>query len=172
MVCGPYKAIFIDVDKMDQLKVININTGVDTRYSRRQVYIPLISGHMIPGTDSKLMLEFYDSQFVTLRTVETGQRQILIQGSPNGMERNNYPCSFFLKCGDGYELHFCTFKQEKGTNVISWYRWFLGKDFFKMLDDFGRLPLEMSLNDVMQKLKESEQKDEKIAELENKLKQR
>ena len=28
MVCGRYKAIFVDVDTLDQLKIVNINTDV------------------------------------------------------------------------------------------------------------------------------------------------
>ena len=88
---------------MDQLKAVNIKI------------VPRISAHIIPRTDYKFTLELDDSQFVYLRNIETGERQILIQGSPNSFYWNT--CSFFLKGGDGYELHFCTVKQEKGTTV-------------------------------------------------------
>lgn len=74
MVCGDYKALVVDVETMDLLKAININTDADTTNTSLQLWIPLIRGHMIPGTDFKFMLELYDSQFVTIRTVETGQR--------------------------------------------------------------------------------------------------
>jgi hypothetical protein len=47
-------------------------------------------------------------------------------------------------------------KNEKGTTVNSWYRWFLGQDFFKTLKDYGRLPLEMSVDKLMTKMKESD----------------
>jgi hypothetical protein len=98
------------------------------------------------------MVEPYDSQLMTIRTVETGQRQVLIQGSPAASVDNPYPCSFFLKCGDGYEFHFCIVKQEKGTTVNSWYRWFLGQDFIKTLKKYGRLPLEMNVDKLMLKM--------------------
>jgi hypothetical protein len=157
MVCGEYKAIIVDEETMSQLKAININTGdIDTTFTNRQLMIPLIPGHMIPGTDFKFTVELYDSQFVTIRTVETGQRQVLIQGSPNGVWNNPYPCSFFLECGDGYEFHFCIVNQEKGTTVNSWYRWFLGKDFINTLKKYGRLPLEMNFDKLMTKMKESD----------------
>jgi len=54
-----------------------------------------------------------------------------------------------LECGDGYEYHFCTVNQEKGTTVNSWYRWFLGQDFIKTLNEYGRLPLEMDVKKLM-----------------------
>ena len=59
-----------------------------------------------------------------------------------------------MKGGDGYELHFCIVRREKGTTVNSWYRWFLGKDFFKTLRNYGRLPLEMSVDKLMDNMKE------------------
>ena len=156
MVCGCDKALVVEVETMDLLKAININTGVDTTYSNLQLHIPLIPGHMIPGTGFKFMLELYDSQLVTLRTIETGKRQTLIQGSPAAPVYNPYPCSFFLKCGDGYEFHFCTVNQEKGTTVNSWYRWFLGKDFFSTLNAYGKLPLEMDVKKFMDTIKQGD----------------
>ena len=62
-----------------------------------------------------------------------------------------------MKGGDGYELHFCTVKQEKGTTVNSWYRWFLGQDFFKTLKNYGRLPLEMNFETLMITMKEKDE---------------
>ena len=76
MVCGQDKAVVLDVDTMNQLKVININTGLHR--GDLSCEIPLIAGHMIPGTDYKFMLEFFDSQLVTIRNVTTGKRQVLI----------------------------------------------------------------------------------------------
>ena len=72
MVCGYNKAIIVDVDKMEQLMAIDINTDVDNSYTSQQREVPLISAHMIPGTGFKFMLEFYDSQLVYLRTIKTG----------------------------------------------------------------------------------------------------
>ena len=71
MLCGRHKAIFIDVDILDQHKMVNINTGI---LGHLQSKIPLVSKHMIPGTNFKFMLECYDSQFIRLRTVQTGGR--------------------------------------------------------------------------------------------------
>ena len=134
------------MDKMDLLKKIKINLFYD----------PIFSANMIPGTENKLMLSFSDSQFVYLCNVETGLKQILIQGSPNSNKYNNYPCFFFLKSGDGYELHFCIVKQEKGTTVHSWYRWFLDQDFFSTLNTYGKLPLEMDVKKLMDTIKDRE----------------
>ena len=64
MFCDAYKAIVVALDTMVQLKVVNINTIDD-----KTKYNPLITAHLIPGTDYKFMLEFYDSQFVYLRNV-------------------------------------------------------------------------------------------------------
>ena len=36
----------------------------------------------------------------------------------------------------------------------SWYRWYLGPDFFKMLREYGRLPLEMDIEKLMDNMKE------------------
>merc|ERR1719330_2304853 len=106
---------------------------------------------------------------MTIRTVETGQRQVLIQGSPNGIWNNPYPCSFFLKCGDGYEFHFCIVKQEKGTTVNSWYRWFLGQDFIKMLNEYDRLPLEMDVKKLIVTIKQRDDYKQQRDELEQQL---
>ena len=92
--------------------------------------------------------------------------QILIQGSPNCHEL--IPCSFFLKSGNGYELHFCTVKHEKGTAVHSWYRWFLGEDFIITLKNFGKLPLEMNFDKLMTAMRQKDlvtkEKDDLIKE--------
>ena len=151
MVCCEHKAIIIDVDTLDQLKILNINKDVEGD-ENPQLQTPLITKHMIPDTDFKFMLECYGSQYIRLRTVETGARQILIQDTPKCPKQ--IPCSFFLKSSDGYELHFCTVTQKKGTILNSWYRWYLGPDFFKMLRKYGRLPLEMSIEKIMDNMKE------------------
>ena len=56
---------------MDHLKTVNINTDLNSMFNP-QLSVPLLSVHMIPGTNYKFMLEFDDSQFVYLRNVETG----------------------------------------------------------------------------------------------------
>ena len=55
-------------------------------------------------------------------------------------------------------------KHEKGSSFNSWYRWFLGQDFFKTLNDYGRLPLEMDFDKLMQDMKESDKTIQKLAE--------
>ena len=50
----------------------------------------------------------------------------------------------------------------------SWYRWFLGQDFFKTLKNYGRLPLEMDFDNLMKYMKE---KDELTKERESQLRQ-
>ena len=79
---------------------------------------------MLPETDYRFILEFNDSQFIKLRTIKTGKSQILVQGSPKSPF--SIPSAFFLESGNGYELHFCTVQQKKGSILHSWYRWYLG----------------------------------------------
>ena len=59
-----------------------------------------------------------------------------------------------MKRETGYELHFCTKRREKGSTIVSWYRWNLGPDFFKSLKTYGRLPLEMDVNKLMDTMKQ------------------
>ena len=73
MLCSDHKAILFDLDTLDQLKIMNINTDVEGK-DDLQFEIPLISKHVIPDTNCKFMLECYDSQFIRLRTVDTGSR--------------------------------------------------------------------------------------------------
>ena len=54
-------------------------------------------------------------------------------------------------------------------NVHSWYRWFLNKDFFKTLRDFGRLPLEMSVDKLMQDMKERDEFKKERDKFKNKI---
>ena len=79
----------------------------------------------------------------------------MIEGSPTAPYNSGYlPCAFFLKCSDGYELHFCTKERKTDITLNTWYRWYLGKDFIKTLVNHGRLPLDMSLEDLMVTMKE------------------
>jgi len=41
--------------------------------------------------------------------------------------------------------------------VNSWYRWFLGQDFFDTLKNYGRLPLEMNVDKLMTTMKDREE---------------
>ena len=74
MVCCTKKAMVYDFDTMDLLKVININLVVDEDLNRQQLCVSLLSERMIPETGQQFMLEFYDSQFVTIRNIQTGSR--------------------------------------------------------------------------------------------------
>ena len=67
----------------------------------------LISQHIVPDTDGSFVIESFDSQFIYLRNIMTGSKNLLIQGSAS----NNrlLPAVFFKKHDEnGYELHFCT----------------------------------------------------------------
>ena len=59
VVTGVYKAIVVGVDKMDLLMKFDIG------------FIPYISAHMIPGFEFKFLLNFCDSQFINLCSVQT-----------------------------------------------------------------------------------------------------
>ena len=103
------------------------------------------------------MLELHEAQYVFVRTISTGARQELIQGSPNCPK--NTPCAFFLKQKDvdGYEMHFCTMKLDKGSTIHSWYRWYLGPDFFNTLKTYGRLPPEIGVEKLMDIVNKTDQ---------------
>jgi hypothetical protein len=98
------------------------------------------------------MLEKDEQKFIFLRTIETGTRQVLIQGSPNC--NKYYPCAIFLECESGYELHFCTKRRDKGKTIVCWYRWNVNQDFFDILNTYDRLPLEMDVTKLMDKMKQ------------------
>ena len=62
-----------DENTMDLLKTINLNTSI-TGLINPQLEIPLLFEHIIPETDSRFLLEFYDSQLIYIRKIETGER--------------------------------------------------------------------------------------------------
>ena len=113
-----------------------------------------IHSHLVPETEQRFMVALNDSQLIHLVSVETGEKQILIQGSPNSFESS--PSAFFLKCGDGYELHFCTVNQQKSNTTQCWYRWYLGPDFFMTLRKYRGLPLEFDVDKLMTKIREND----------------
>lgn len=130
----------IDLLKWKARKKYTINTSLINKHDQ-QLLVPLLAEHIIPNTECQFMIECYDSQFIYLRTVATGERQILIHGSVNNPK--GLPSLFFLSCGHGdYELHFPTVTRENGNIVHTWYRWYLGQDFFYTLNKYGGLPLE------------------------------
>ena len=65
--------MIFDEKTMDLLKTININTSVTGQWNS-QDRIPLLFAHIIPETDSRFLLEFYDSKLIYLRKIETGER--------------------------------------------------------------------------------------------------
>jgi hypothetical protein len=97
-----------------------------------------------------------------LRTIKTGARQVFIGGSPNCPKRTS--CVIWLKCEDGYELHFCTKRREKGSIVVSWHRWNLASDFFNTLKTYGRLPLDMNVEELMETMKQRDDFEQKLDE--------
>ena len=130
MICGYDIALILSIATMQKIKSISINTDPKPDY-----WLPLLSSHMVPDTDTGFMLECQGSKFIFLRTIKTGAKQIFIQGSPNCPRE--FPCSIFLKRETGYELHFCTKRREKGSTIVSWYRWNLGPDLFNTLNTYG-----------------------------------
>ena len=60
MLCYSYEAMEFDIDTLGWFKTININSVVD-RENSKQLCIPLLYAHIIPGTDNRFMLEFYDT---------------------------------------------------------------------------------------------------------------
>ena len=78
MAFGSFKAYVVDVDSMEIKKTISINTQVAADGDQTLLYT-----HIVPNTGNRFVLEFNGSQFIYLRSIETGARQILIQGSPH-----------------------------------------------------------------------------------------
>ena len=107
MICATGVALIADVDTMEPTTYIKLNSSY--KQDNSLIWTPFVTEHMIPGTDCQFTLEYYDQQLIYLRTIKTGARQIFIQGSPKCARQ--LPCSFFLPCDDGYELHFCTAKE-------------------------------------------------------------
>jgi hypothetical protein len=71
MICGwKYKtALILSIPSMQKTKSFSINTGPNANK-----YMPLVSAHLVPDTDNRFMLEFNESKFIFLRTIETGAR--------------------------------------------------------------------------------------------------
>ena len=137
---------------MQKLKVIAINTNPSNHRGIGDTNTPFISQHIVPNTDNNFLLEFHESQYIYLRNIQTGARQVLIKGSPNALMMGGLPCSFFQKCSHGYEVHFCTIERKKGSTIHTWYRWHIGEDFAATLDKYGRLPIEMGFKQLMDSL--------------------
>lgn len=71
-----------------------------------------------------------------------------------------------MKCETGYELHFCTKRRDKDSTIVSWFRWNLGPDFFKTLNTYGRLPLDMNIKKLMDSMEQRDvlkQREQKAA---------
>ena len=98
------------------------------------------------------------------------KKKILIQGSPKC--RTGIPCSFWQECIDGYELHFCTATQKQGSTVHSWYRWYLGNDFFETLNKYSRLPLEIDIDELMETMKLKDDLQEQLNDQKKQLAQK
>ena len=66
-------------------------------------------------------------------------------------------------------MHFCKKKRDKGSTVVAWYRWNLSKDFFTTLNTYGRLPLEMNVNKLMDSMKQRDDFKQREQDLRQKL---
>ena len=67
---------------------------------------------------------YYDrdnNQQITLCNLLTGYRCTLVSGSAKN--RNEYPATFFIKRGPGFELNFCTSVTLSNGFDHSWHRW-------------------------------------------------
>ena len=144
-------ALILSVASMQKIKTISTKMSKIHYITYGHTINPVLSLHMVPGTDFGFMLECQESKFIFLRNIKTAQRQVFIQGSPNCPQR--IPCIIFLKRETGYELHFCTKRRDKGSTVVSRYRWNLGPDFFKTLKTYKRLPLDMDIEKLMGTMK-------------------
>ena len=74
MICSEYKAIVFDLASVQKLKLFDINTAPVNHRDDWDLRTPLVSSHMVPDTDNCFVLEFYESQFIYLRNIKTGER--------------------------------------------------------------------------------------------------
>ena len=72
---GRKKAIVIDANTMDLIKAIDINTNLSNLEDCKP---HLLLAHVFPETECRFVLETWDTQMITMRTVETGVRQVLV----------------------------------------------------------------------------------------------
>ena len=101
---------------------------------------------------------YYDrdnNQQITLCNLLTGYRCTLVSGTAKN--RNEYPATFFIKRGPGFELNFCTSVTLSNGFDHSWHQWQLNQDFFNILRDFGGLPPNMTISQLMENLQRYEQ---------------
>ena len=78
--------------------------------------------------------------------IKTGQETKLLETN-----NSTYGSPFlFEKSGVGYELHYCASRLISEMRCeFSWYCLYLNKDFFSILEEFGRLPETTSITKYM-----------------------
>ena len=72
MATGRKKAVIIDVNTMDLIKVIDINTNHPRPVDENCMEAQLLNAHVFPETDCRFVLETWDKQIIKLRSVYTG----------------------------------------------------------------------------------------------------
>ena len=56
----------------------------------------------------------------------------------------------FIESALGFDFHYCTRKQIRGGKYeFGWFCWHLSSDFFKVLKDYGRLPVGFDFERIM-----------------------
>ena len=83
----------------------------------------------------------------------TGYSTAFVLGSAKN--DGKHPASFFLKNGERVQMHFCTVNKKEESSAFEhcWNILELNFDFFQLLKEFGRLPIE-SMSDQMKLLNE------------------
>ena len=108
---------------------------------------PLISAHIVPGTDYRFVIEFSDTHSIKLRSLETGKKATLVHGSPEFP--STMQAAFFLKYGPSYNLHFATLTRKKSKLLQTWHNWYIGPDFIETLNTHKELPLGHTVDSMM-----------------------
>ena len=76
-------ALILSVASMQKIKTISTKMSKIFYETYTHIINPVLSHHMVPGTDFGFMLECQESKFIFLRNIKTAERQVFIQGSPN-----------------------------------------------------------------------------------------
>ena len=80
MICSERTGHLLNIVTMQRIKIISLNSSVgEFRNNTNEESVkPLIYNHMVPETGNRFMIEFHKNSYIYLRTIETGERQILI----------------------------------------------------------------------------------------------
>ena len=72
MAVGRKKAVVIDVNTMELIKVIDINTHHPRAVDENDMEAQFLNSHVFPETDCRFVLETWDKQMIKMRSLETG----------------------------------------------------------------------------------------------------